>query len=350
MSSEPSRAPLVSVIILSWNCRDFLPRVVESITRQVYPAVEVVIVDNASTDGTAEMLVQFEGAATVLPQPTNAGFARGMNIGFAASRGDYCVFLNCDAVLRPDFVANAVAHFERHPDVGVVGPHVWRIDREREDDWRFWERGEPYGLPFDGGVVALDHLLHVLGLDDRGVAWQRSFKANGACPVVRRATVEAMRRAFGVAPFDPVFDTYGEDVDFAFKTWALRWETMYAADVVAGHVRSYSSELHLWDKRGRLRVNLIAERYINAARYLSPPRLLLVASAALLTDVTAATRRRVGGDRQAYQDLGAALARLARMRPSLLRFRHQHAVWRRVDFAREVLLLDALGRARPLLR
>jgi len=350
MSSEPSRAPLVSVIILSWNCRDFLPRVVASVTRQAYPAVEVVIVDNASTDGTADTLAQFEGAATVLPQRENVGFARGMNLGFEASRGDYCVFLNCDAVLRPDFVANAVAHFERHPAVGVVGPNVWRIDRDREDDWRFWERGEPYGLPFDGGVVALDHLLHVLGLDDCGVVWQRSFKANGACPVVRRGALEALRRTFGVAPFDPVFDTYGEDVDFAFKTWALRWETMYAADVVAGHVRSYSSELRLWDKRGRLRVNLIAERYINAARHLSPPRLMLVASAALLTDVTAATRRRVGGDRQAYQDLGAALARLSRMRPALLRFRRRHAVWRRVDFAREVLLLNAPGRASPLLR
>jgi len=248
-------------------------------------------------------------------------------LGRLSFDGPYCVFLNCDAVLRPDFVANAVAHFERHPAVGVVGPNVWRIDRDREDDWRFWERGEPYGLPFDGGVVALDCLLHVLGLDDCGVAWQRSFKANGACPVVRRGALEAMRRTFGVAPFDPVFDTYGEDVDFAFKTWALLWETMYAADVVAGHVRSYSSELRLWDKRERLRVNLIAERYINAARHLSPPRLMLVASAALLTDVTAATRRRFGGDRQAYQDLGAALARLSRMRPALLRFRRRHAVW-----------------------
>jgi GT2 family glycosyltransferase len=341
-----SSHPLVSVVILSYNCADLLPRAIASIHAQRYDAVELIVVDNASTDGTLDALDTIERAAPTLVfrQAENIGFARGINTGYAAAHGDYLIFLNCDVVLRPDFIANAVDLFARHPDVGVIGANVWRIARDGGvDEWRFWEAPAPHGLPFDGGVVALDRGLHVLGLTDGGVPWQTSFKANGACPVVRRALLDQMERRFGVAPFDPVFDTYGEDVDFAFKAWALRWRTMFAATVVAGHVRSYASELHLWDKRGRLRVNLIAERYINALRYLPPARLLSVLASSLWTDTTKATRRRLGGDRTAYRDLGAALWRVVGLWPALTRFRRAHHAWTRIDYAHEVFLIDAPG-------
>jgi len=336
-----SSHPLVSVVILSYNCVDLLPRAVASVRAQRYDAVELIVVDNASTDGTLDALGTIDGAARVLRQAENSGFARGMNAGYAAARGDYLVFLNCDVVLHPDFIANAVDLFARHPDVGVIGANVWRI--ARDSAWRFWESPAPHGLPYDGGVVALDRGMRVLGLTDGGVAWQTSFKANGACPVVRRTLLDQMERRFGVAPFDPVFDTYGEDVDFAFKAWALRWRTMFAATVVAGHVRSYASELHLWDKRGRLRVNLIAERYINALRYLPPARLRAVLAASLWTDAAEATRRRRTGDRAAYRDLGAALWRVAGLWPALARFRRTHHAWTRIDYAHEVFLVDAPG-------
>ncbi len=342
MTTTSTSAPLVSVIILSWNCQALLPRAVESALAQTYRPVEVVIVDNASTDGTAEVLARFEPVATVVRQEENSGFARGMNAGYDAARGDVCVLLNCDAVLPPDFVAAAVAHFARDPGVGVIGANIWRIARAGE--WRFWQRPQPWDLPFDGGVVALDPLLRVVGLTDGGVPWQPTFKANGAVPVVRRAVIEEMRLRFGAAPFDPVFDTYGEDVDFAFKAWALGWRTMFAADVVAGHVRSYSSELDMWDKRGRLRVNLIAERYINAARHLPPARLLAVLAVALATDAWRAMRRQLAGDREAYPDLRAALTRLLRMRQTLERFRRAHATWRAINVPEQVFLRSAPGK------
>ena len=338
MTAQPLEQPLVSVVILTWNSKDLLPRAVESVCAQTYERVEIIVVDNASTDGTAELARSYDHVATTLLLDENTGFARGMNAGYDASHGDICVLMNCDAVLRPDVARRAVDLFARHPDVGVIGANIWRLDRDAPD-WRFWDwdRDAIAALPFDGGVVALDRLLHVRGLKTR-VPWQVSFKANGACPLVRRATIEDMRERFGAAPFDPVFDTYGEDVDFAFKTWTLGWRTMFAADLVVGHVRSYASELDMWDKRGRLRVNLIAERYINAARYLPPAQLLAVLTVALATDVTAATRQRRKGDRTAYADLRTALARILRLRPGLLRFRRRHQPWRRIDFRRVVYL------------
>lgn len=80
--------------------------------------------------------------------------------------------------------------------------------------------------------------LRVRSVEEHDDEWRVSFKANGACLPLRRATIEGLRARFGVGPFDPVFDPYGEDVDFSSKTWSL----------------------HPRDERGRLRVNPIAER------------------------------------------------------------------------------------------
>ncbi len=331
---------LVSVIVLSWNAKHLLPRAVASVLDQEHPAVELIIVDNASTDGTDAILAECEPVATVVRLPRNLGFARGMNVGYQVSRGDYVVPMIADVVLHPAFAAEAVARFAAHPDVGVIGPYVLRVGEE--GDGRFWAWNPPCLLPLDGAVVGLTRVfLRVRSVEEHGDEWRVSFKANGACPIIRRATVEDLRARFGVGPFDPAFDTYGEDVDFAFKTWALRWRTMFARAVVASHVRSYASALHLRDKRGRLRVNLLAERYINALRHLPPRQLAVIVAVALADDLTMIPLQRLKGDREAARDVGAAFARLWRLRRDLLAFRRRHTTWRTIDFDTEVYCPDS---------
>jgi GT2 family glycosyltransferase len=266
------------VVILSFNCAHLLPRAVASVQEQTYAPIELIIVDNASTDGTAELLDQYRSIATIVRHKQNLGFALGMNAGYDKSHGDFFIPLNTDAVLHPQFVQSAVELFEQQPQLGVIAPEVYKITAE--GDWRFWK--DPHDLQSEGGVVALTPMLRVQVLLDHQDSWRTSFKANGACPVIRRSLLTAMQQTFGVAPFDPVFDTYGEDVDFAFKAWALRWRTMFARHIVAGHVRSYASALELPDKRGRLRINLVAERYINAVRHLPLPRMIVVVALALV--------------------------------------------------------------------
>ncbi len=336
----PATPPLVSVIFLSFNANHLLRRAVQSVWEQAYSPIEIIIVDNASTDGTAADLAGYEDGATVVRFADNIGFARGMNAGYEASHGEYIVLCNTDVVLHPQFVAEAVALLTRHPDVGVIGPYVLRI--EEEGDGRFWEWDPPRTLPLDGAVVGLTRrFLHVRSVEERDDEWRVSFKANGACPVVRRATIEDLRARFGVGPFDPIFDTYGEDVDFAFKTWSLRWRTMFARAVIAGHVRSYASAMHLWDKRGRLRVNLIAERYINGVRHLSLPQLLRVLPLGVATDGAALARQTLRGDWEAWRDVRVACARVWGMRRDLLRFRRTHRTWRTIHFPSEVYCPDS---------
>lgn len=327
--------PLVSVVILSYNSAELLPRAVQSVQEQDYAPIELIIVDNGSTDGTAELLNDYEPCATVLRLHNNTGFARGMNTGCDASHGQHIVPLNTDAVLHPTFVRCAVELLEQHPHVGVIAPHVVRIGMDTP--WRWWEADQQF--PSEGGVVTLTPTMrvHVLEGDMQQIGdWRPSFKANGACPIIRRNLIEDLKRAFGVGPFDPVFDTYGEDVDFAFKAWALRWRTMYSRHVLAGHVRSYASPLALADKRGRLRVNLIAERYLNAVRHLPARRMLPVVLLALVEDLRMVLKQRRKGDREAWPDVRAGLVRVWRMWRDLIRFRAWHRTWRTIDTRTEV--------------
>lgn len=330
-----SSAPLVSVVILSFNSRDLLPRAVESVRAQTHANIELIIVDNASIDGTGELLDEYEPDAIVIRETENTGFARGMNRGYAASRGEFFIPLNTDAVLHPEFVARSVRLFGEHTRLGVVAPEVVKISQA--GDWRFWESIEDHQS--EGGVVSLTRMMRVRVIEDAPEDWRPSFKANGACPVVRRALVEAIREkfgAFGEAPFDPVFDTYGEDVDFAFKAWSLRWQTMYAREVRAGHVRSYASAVELPDKRGRLRINLIAERYINAVRHTPLTKLIPATLAGLAEDARMILRQLRKHDREILSDARAAFGRVLRLLPALLRFRRAHRTWRKIDFEREV--------------
>ncbi|MCU0492917.1 MAG: glycosyltransferase family 2 protein [Chloroflexaceae bacterium] len=322
-----SALPLVSVIILNFNARTLLPRAVESVRTQEYPAIELILVDNGSTDGSQELLRQYEPTATVLAHSTNLGYAQGMNTGYAAAHGEVVVPLNVDAVLHPTFLRAALARLSQHPEVGVIAAEVVRVSDT--GDWRFWQ--SRLRLPSEGGVVSLTPLLRVQVLDGAPGDWRPSFKANGACPIIRRQLVSDLQARFGVGPFDPVFDTYGEDVDFAFKAWALGWRTMYAREVQAGHVRSYASPLELPNKRGRLRVNLLAERYINAVRHLPAAHALAVVVVALREDVAMVRRQTQRGDREAARDLRLALQRVACLGPGLLRFR-RHRTWAQIDF------------------
>lgn len=318
----------MGVVVLTWECGDLVLRAVDSANGSRGVAVDLVVVDNGSRDRATRLALDeaVRRGARVERLADNTGFARGMNTGYDLVRGDPVVLLNCDAVLHPDALAAAVRTLAEHPDVGVLAPHVTKLSPTGE--WRFWQHPE-VATGFDGGVIGLDRHGRVTSLGDTGGPAQESFKPNGACPVVRRAVVEQLRQTYGSGPFDPLFDTYGEDVDAAWKTWAMGWRVLYDPTVRAGHVRSYASALEVEDKRGRLRTNLVAERYLNAARHRAPvPAVRQLAGAAThdLGMVAGQLRR---GDTQVVADVARGWVRVARAVPDLVRYRRRHREWQR---------------------
>ncbi|MGA2902387.1 MAG: glycosyltransferase [Candidatus Korobacteraceae bacterium] len=111
---------MVSVTIVTWNSAQYLKECFAALARQDYRDLEIIIVDNASEDGTHALLQPVEPKWRVIYNDKNVGFAAGQNQAIRASRGDWVLCLNPDVVLSPDFVTQLVGAGEAHPDAGAL--------------------------------------------------------------------------------------------------------------------------------------------------------------------------------------------------------------------------------------
>ncbi|HEX2673485.1 MAG TPA: glycosyltransferase family 2 protein, partial [Polyangiaceae bacterium] len=106
----------LSVVTINWNSRDDLTACLESLVAQTYQDLEVIVVDNASQDGSVELVRQRFPQFTVLPQTANLGFAEGCNVGIAACTGSWIALLNNDAVADPRWAEALVLAANRVPE------------------------------------------------------------------------------------------------------------------------------------------------------------------------------------------------------------------------------------------
>lgn len=116
--------PLVSIVILHRNGPDILAECLDSLRCQTYPNLEVIVVDNHSTDNSRDMVRKNFPEVRLVELRRNIGFSAGNNAGIRRSRGDYLFILNNDTQLEPDCVAELVAVAEREPDAGAVVPKL----------------------------------------------------------------------------------------------------------------------------------------------------------------------------------------------------------------------------------
>lgn len=200
-------APVLSVVIPSYNGRDLLGPCLASVARNRPEGVplEVIVVDDGSTDDTAAWLSARWPEVRVVARGTNGGFVAAVNAGIAASRGGFVQLLNNDAEAAPGWVEAGLAPFA-DPRVASVAPLVV----VRGDPGRVDSAGDGYswvGWPYKRG-----HGEPVERWSER--APEEVFGASGAAAFYR---VSALREVGG---FDPAFGSYYEDVDLAFR---LRW-------------------------------------------------------------------------------------------------------------------------------
>jgi len=111
---------LVSVTIVTYNSGRFIKRCLESVLAQKYPNCEILIIDNNSTDGTIDILEQFEDRCTVVYNEENIGFAAAQNQAVALSNGDWVLTLNPDVLLLPNFIQALVDAGQLNPKIGTV--------------------------------------------------------------------------------------------------------------------------------------------------------------------------------------------------------------------------------------
>jgi GT2 family glycosyltransferase len=215
-----SHRPLASVIIPNWNGAHHLPTCLESLRRQTYPHVEIVVADNGSTDGSLELLAQDYPKVQVLALGENRGFAGACNAGIEAGRGEFLVLLNNDTEVELGWVEEVVAAFLRDPEAGIVASKMLLFDRRNT----FHTAGDFYridGIPGNRGVWQKD-----TGQYDREAY---VFSACGGSAAYRRTMLDQ------VGVLDEAFFFSCEDVDLAWRAQLAGWRCVYAPQAVVYH-------------------------------------------------------------------------------------------------------------------
>lgn len=222
-----ARRPAVSVIVVTRNTREVTLRCLDSLSQNTTSgAYEVIVVDNASSDGTSEDLRHSPGIR-LIRNDENLGFGVGVNMGAAQATGRYLLLLNSDAFVEPGWLDPLLAAMEADPGTAAVVPMVLNLDGSLQEAAAL--------VSGDGRTIA-----HGSGADPADPAYRfPRFVDYGSalCMLVRRRAFEA------VGGFDPVYGLgYCEDVDLCFRFAERGWRVRYEPRSRVLHVGGASSD------------------------------------------------------------------------------------------------------------
>jgi GT2 family glycosyltransferase len=222
----------VAVTIVTYNSGRFIKRCIESVLDQNYPDLEIIVVDNASTDGTIDLLESFEDRCRIVYNQENVGFAAAQNQAIAISRSDWVLTLNPDVLLFPGFIEALVHAGNLHPRIGTVcgklltmGPSYELPDQPLVDSTGIYFT--PTLRHLDRGSQQIDngHYQDV----------EYVFGATAAAALYRRSMIEDISVAGEF--FDPDFFVYREDADVAWRAQLFGWSCIFTPHARGHHVR-----------------------------------------------------------------------------------------------------------------
>lgn len=212
----------LSIVIVNWNTRALLRDCLASVSEGLGPLqVEVLVVDNASEDGSADLVRRDFPQVTLIENAENLGFAAGNNVALRSAIGRYVMLLNTDTLVHGSVLPEAVAWLDAHPQVGVMGPRVLNDDGTVQ--------------PSCSAFPSLRFLaMQTLGLTRiarwdsyRMTGWDRTAEReveviSGAAMFVRRSAMEQ------VGLLDEAFFFYGEETDWCLRFARAGWQLVFA--------------------------------------------------------------------------------------------------------------------------
>lgn len=237
MGLSANRAPLLSIVVVTWNSRPYLPRCLEGIEQQTHAARELIVVDNASSDGSAEFLAPH--ADRLIRNDTNRGFSVAVNQAIAVASGELILLLNPDCHLAADYCARLIAALESAgSDCGAATGMLLRATGETI---------APSGEIDSLGIMMTRSGRHLdLGQGQAAApvpAEPQSvevFGVSGAAALFRTAFLRDV--AVDGEIFDEDFFAYREDADLAWRGRLLGWRAIVVPGAVGWHVRRVTPE------------------------------------------------------------------------------------------------------------
>jgi len=227
-----SPTPDVSIVVVTYDSERDLHASLTSALVQEGVSAEVIVVDNASSDGTLDIVRAFGDQVRLLAQPENLGFAGGMNAGIEASSGRYVLALNPDCRLEPDFCAVLTSRLDECPDVGSASGRLLRGDGP---DLKTTDTIDSVGMYFTSSGRHFDRGSGEPA-SGRYLGEESVFGVTGAAGFYRREALDAVRISTGY--FDADFFAYREDADLAWRLQHAGWGCLYVPSAEAVHRRS----------------------------------------------------------------------------------------------------------------
>jgi hypothetical protein len=199
--------PEISVVILTRDRNDDLVEAIDSVLTQTGVSFEVVLVDNASSDGTSELVEHKYPQIRCIRVPYNLGVIGGRNLGMANARGEVLFLLDDDALLpRPDIMEKAYRHFQDDPDLGVLFGTIYNY--------------------FDGAIE------RPVGIQSPDYSWSRpyyTYQFRGVAHFIRRSLIEQ------IGYLEPLFFREGEERDFSLRVLRAGKRILYSPSVEVRH-------------------------------------------------------------------------------------------------------------------
>jgi GT2 family glycosyltransferase len=229
----------LSVFIVTYNSAPLLRACLDSLRAQTLQSFEIIVVDNASRDGSVALLEAEYPEVKLLASPTNLGFGNANNLALATAQGRYIVLLNPDAVLATDTLARALQHSGAHQDAGMGGGLLQGTQGEWQPSARQFPSLLNEALTLSGLANRYPH-SRFFGRFDR--TWADALQpaivdwVPGAFAILPRGLVDR------IGLFDPRFFLYYEEVDLCRRIQQAGFKVYYWPDLVITHIGGASSE------------------------------------------------------------------------------------------------------------
>ncbi|HYN20097.1 MAG TPA: glycosyltransferase family 2 protein [Thermoanaerobaculia bacterium] len=224
------KPPRVAAIVVNYNGKEVTLQAVASLRQMTYPAFDLIVLDNASTDGSPEALTKAHPDLEQLQLDVNRGSSSGYAAGFRwafENSYDYVLLLNNDIEVEPDLLDRLVEVAESDPRIGVVGPKCYFHGDRR----RLWSAG--------GKLRFRESITHERGYGeiDRGQYDQDAEVdyINGCAILIKRAAAEA------AGPWDPIFFICVDDADFCTRAMRKGFRCVYAHRAILYHMIAYTT-------------------------------------------------------------------------------------------------------------
>lgn len=233
----------VSIVVLNYNTRDDLRRCVRALLdeRSATPAIdsEIIVVDNASSDGSAEMIAAEFPSVGLIRAPHNGGFAYGNNLALQRAQGDAILLLNPDALLPAGGLDRMLRVLQAHPEAAIIGPKLLRSDGSIHLACR-----RSFPTP-SIAFYRLSGLSRLFPKSKRFGRYNLTYvdpnlpievdSVCGACMLVRRRVINH------IGLLDERFFMYGEDLDWCLRARQAGWSVRYEPSVVVQHLHGAAS-------------------------------------------------------------------------------------------------------------